>query len=755
MDLMTLAAKIVLDDSSYTKGISNVEKMGQDLQGKMTAMTVAVGNLAADAIRKAVSGVTGVIGSAVEGYADYEQLVGGVETLFKGSADKVQEYAKQSYKTAGLSANEYMETVTSFSAALLQGLGGNTEKAADMADMAIRDMADNANRMGTDIGTIQTAYQGFAKQNYTMLDNLKLGYGGTQEEMIRLINDSGILNEKIESLDGITFDQIVAAIHEIQNQMGITGTTAEEAAETISGSRASMAAAWSDFVTAVAGEGGVQRLNEAQANFEQAFTTFVNNLAPVLQTSIENAPRIIEAVVNGITAIPSKAVAQLASGGIGALTAIFQGGTELAGWITEGLVQMFRDITADPSQIAELGNAIGTFIGSALTDIVSSAPAIISGLFTAGVALAGSLIEGLFSGLMGADDGVYSAISDANKEMLNSIEGAEESSTKAAGIIEYLENLVEKYGDAASNTSEWAEALGALEQVLPGVNKLVESQNGDLSKAVEMLQSYNKQVKDLAIEEAKRQALQSKQDAWTTAQANLLGTQSQILIKEREKEAARNNIIDWMQSHGQAGFTGEGMDTEQLMTAAWAQLNEAIGAGNEGYQEASTQLEAWEKVLNESEGEIGDLKSGLSDLEKQVALAETEYLTSAAAMEELTNSVGSASRALAMLKTPSLGMNYGQYANWYYSGQGRATGGDVPYDGFRASLHKGEMILTKHEAENYRNGGADLSGLKDQIIGAIREGMQDVEVPVYMDGAKVTREVSERIARENGARRYG
>ena len=191
MDLFRLAAKIELDDTSYNKGISQAESAAQKFQSNMSAMSVAMGTIAADLIRKGVSAVTGVVTGATGAYADYEQLVGGVETLFKDSSGKVQKYAQESYKTAGLSANQYMETVTSFSASLLQGLGGDTDAAADLANMAITDMADNANKMGTDMTSIQNAYQGFAKQNYTMLDNLKLGYGGTKEEMVRLINDSG------------------------------------------------------------------------------------------------------------------------------------------------------------------------------------------------------------------------------------------------------------------------------------------------------------------------------------------------------------------------------------------------------------------------------------------------------------------------------------------------------------------------------------------------------------------------------------
>ena len=263
MDLLTLAAKITLDDSSYQKGVENAEKAGQQLAGKMSAMTVAVGNIAADMIKKAASAITGVVKGAVQGYANYQQLIGGVETLFKQSAGKVAKYAKDSYKTTGLSANQYMETVTSFSASLLQGLRGNTEEAAELANTAVIDMADNANKMGTDISSIQNAYMGFAKQNYTMLDNLKLGYGGTASEMIRLVNDSKILGRQIDSLDGITFDQLVKAIHTVQTQIGITGTTAEEAAKTVSGSKASLSAAWEDFLTSIGGEQDKAKLKEA------------------------------------------------------------------------------------------------------------------------------------------------------------------------------------------------------------------------------------------------------------------------------------------------------------------------------------------------------------------------------------------------------------------------------------------------------------------------------------------------------------
>ena len=186
MNLLDLFVKIAVQDEAS----ENVET----LSGKLKNGLATAAKVGAAAVGVAATGIAALTKNALNNYADYEQLVGGVDTLFKDSSAKVQEYAANAYKTAGLSANEYMDTVTSFSASLLQSLGGDTAAAADMADVAITDMSDNANKMGTDMASIQNAYQGFAKQNYTMLDNLKLGYGGTKEEMQRLIDDANTLN---------------------------------------------------------------------------------------------------------------------------------------------------------------------------------------------------------------------------------------------------------------------------------------------------------------------------------------------------------------------------------------------------------------------------------------------------------------------------------------------------------------------------------------------------------------------------------
>ena len=225
-----------IDEKEFKSGLS---KLSSVAKAGLTGATAAIGAATAAATAGTVA-VGKLAQSAISAYSDYEQLAGGVETLFKTSSATVMEYANNAYKTTGLSANEYMDTVTSFSASLLQGLGGDTEAAAQIADKAIVDMADNANKMGTDMASIQYAYQGFAKQNYTMLDNLKLGYGGTQAEMARLINDSGVLGDTMQvtaqTVNQVSFDKIIEAIHVVQERIGITGTTAQEASETIQGS---------------------------------------------------------------------------------------------------------------------------------------------------------------------------------------------------------------------------------------------------------------------------------------------------------------------------------------------------------------------------------------------------------------------------------------------------------------------------------------------------------------------------------------
>ena len=290
MDVFDLCAKISLDKSEYESGLN-------DAKGSMSNLAKGIGNglktvakVGAAAIAAGAAGVAALTKMGVEGYAQYEQLVGGVDTLFKTANKTVMAYAENAYKSAGMSSNAYMETITSFSASLIQSLGGDTAKAAEVGNMAITDMSDNANKMGTSMEMIQNAYNGFAKQNYTMLDNLKLGYGGTKEEMQRLLKDA----QKISGIkyDISSFADVTEAIHVMQVEMGIAGTTAKEAASTIEGSLGMMKGAWQNLVVGMADENA--NLDALMDDFVESTITAAGNIMPRIEQTLEGVGQLID-----------------------------------------------------------------------------------------------------------------------------------------------------------------------------------------------------------------------------------------------------------------------------------------------------------------------------------------------------------------------------------------------------------------------------------------------------------------------------
>lgn len=260
---------------------SQLGNIGSDFQDVGKALTLGI-----------TAPVVAGVAAAVKSYADLEQAVGGIETLFKDSASKVIKNSESAYERAGVSGVSYMEQVTSFSATLLQGLGGDTEKAAGYADKAIVDMSDNANKFGTDIGMVQNAYQGFAKDNFTMLDNLKLGFGGTAGEMARLVNESGVMGDSFEAtaenVKEIPFDQLIEAIHKTQEEMGVTGTTAKEASETVSGSFGAMKAAAENLLAGL-GDSNAD-IEQLMSNLGVTIGNFAKNIKGVLGTIWDNLP---------------------------------------------------------------------------------------------------------------------------------------------------------------------------------------------------------------------------------------------------------------------------------------------------------------------------------------------------------------------------------------------------------------------------------------------------------------------------------
>lgn len=441
MNLLDLFVKISVQDEAS----ENVET----LSGKFKNGLAAAAKVGAAAVSAAATGIAVLTKKALNNYAEYEQLVGGVDTLFKDSSAKVQEYAANAYKTAGLSANEYMDTVTSFSASLLQSLGGDTKAAADMANVAITDMSDNANKMGTDMASIQNAYQGFAKQNYTMLDNLKLGYGGTKEEMERLL-------ENATKLSGVEYDissyaDIVDAIHVIQGEMEISGRTAEEAAAiyertgrqvseqlgttakeastTIQGSVSSMKAAWSNLLTGIAddnadfktlieqfvdslvtvGENIIPRINIIIQGLTQLITEASQTIIPMaVQILLENLPSIVAAGMDLIIALVSgildnidmlidcvlEMVDVIVDKLIDNLPKLIDGGIRLIAALANGLIRAIPNLVSKIPQI----------ISSIVKGLVSGIPAI----FDVGK----NIVEGLWNGIKNMGSWVSGKVKD-------------------------------------------------------------------------------------------------------------------------------------------------------------------------------------------------------------------------------------------------------------------------------------------------------------------------------------------------------
>lgn len=384
---------------------TGVESVGDAMDGAGQKTSVfgdvlkanLLGSAIVSGIKAVASGIKSLISGAIEGYGEYEQLVGGVETLFGSSADTVIKNAENAYKTAGLSANAYMETVTSFSASLLQSMGNDTEAAAKKADLALTDMSDNANKMGTDMQSIQNAYQGFAKQNYTMLDNLKLGYGGTKSEMERLIDDANALNAAQGNYTNYTIESyadIVDAIHTVQTEMGITGTTALEASTTIEGSIGAMKAAYQNFVTGLGDQNAdIGALTE---ELIQTAGNVAKNVLPVIENVIKN---IAETVKKQGPDMITKFVAYATE----KLPEVLKLGIQLIVSLVKGLAQNLPELLR--GTLALVDAIISAFLDS-LPDIIEVGKDIVRGVWEGIKAMGAWLGEKVSSFFSGIVDGV-------------------------------------------------------------------------------------------------------------------------------------------------------------------------------------------------------------------------------------------------------------------------------------------------------------------------------------------------------------
>lgn len=390
MNLLDLAVKITCDDQAS----GEVDKIGDGIKNKL-----GIAAKAGVAAMAAVGTATVAIGkTALDAYSNYEQLVGGIDTLFKASSGKMQQYAANAYQTAGVSANRYMEISTSFAAALISSLGGNTEAAADMANTAITDMSDNANKMGTSLETVQEAYMSLSRGNYEMLDSLKLGYGGTKSELERLLSDA----EKFSAAQGNvrdfsidSYSDIVEAIHIVQDEMGITGTTAEEAATTIEGSVNMAKAAWDNWLAGLGNEDA--DMGALTDQLVQSVVTAGENIIPrmgqimstLVQTVVQYAPQLGREIMNGMSQIDFTQVGQTAS--------------DLILMLVDGIVQNLPMLASAALKIAmalgqgliENGPQILEQLGQLLLQLANFIIQDVPNILNAAVQLFGMLVQGI------------------------------------------------------------------------------------------------------------------------------------------------------------------------------------------------------------------------------------------------------------------------------------------------------------------------------------------------------------------------
>lgn len=531
------------DYDKVVSALQNVEKVALATTG---AVAAALGKLSSDAL---------------SAYSQYEQLVGGIETLFAGAEDIVLENAENAFKTAGVSANNYMQTVTSFSATLLQGLDGDTEKAARIADQALIDMSDNANKMGTAMGSIQYAYQGFAKQNYTMLDNLKLGYGGSQAEMARLINDSGVLNGEIiataENVKQIPFDKIIEAIHVIQTNLGITGTTALEAETTLEGSMNKLKASWENALVDIArplddfAQGGLTILNDNIDTIKEALVQMMEKIKPLLDDALVKLQAFID----------SGGVEKLADGFVDLVTFIVNQKDVILGVFAALEVALGADrITKAVKGIKELKDAI--------SGVASVANAATGGIEAFGIGLSGWILVAGAAALAAAEvasglNSIADAMTRVNMETKKSDDNVKNMSDRWNGISE-MESGLDKYNaasdmldDIMASEEEWNSRY---KKTIDELNVLQEKKFKTSDETARM-KELQKQKDSLDAEYAALQLYHTK----CTNEINKYDAQTLVSL-ERSAEAQAN-------AQANAGKTNK-----QAVEDAWAKIRETTKA---------------------------------------------------------------------------------------------------------------------------------------------------------------------------------
>lgn len=661
--------KVISNAQRELQGLGDeAEEAGEDAKKAGDGFTVFKGILAdlgSKAIQSAISGLKKLGGAlidvgkqSVNQYARYEQLVGGVETLFKDSADVVQKYAEQAYKTAGLSANDYMEQVTSFSASLIQSLGGDTRKAAEYGNLAIIDMSDNANKMGTSMQMIQNAYQGFAKQNYTMLDNLKLGYGGTKTEMQRLIKDANALKEANGEMANLTierFGDVVEAIHLIQQQMGITGTTSKEAASTIEGSAGSMRASWENLLVAMADDN--KDMGKAVDQFVSSVTTQAKNLVPRIKTVVEGIKKLINSIVTEVFPKLKKEIPQLTP-----LINIFEWFIKNKGLVVNAIKAIITAFAVSKVMAftASITNTVKSVMALAEgTSLLTKATSLLNAAWSAnpiGLVLGGlTAAIGIFSIFASKTDELTEA-EKRHQEAMEEVNGTlDEYNDKMQQVGEQRQEFLDKnmseldyYEDLARELQNITDENGKVKE---GYEQRAKFITGELKKAfgveLEYIDGVIKGNGDIVqsindIIEAKRaqylvEAHEAEYNEARNQRNKLEGAYTQAILENKDAQKDRNDALQELADYlgiskdKLAEFIEEDgkINTDNLhkYLMETSNMTEGLNIHSREWQELSKSMEENTIVLNESNAALENSRkayltnqSTINDYEKALGL---------------------------------------------------------------------------------------------------------------------------------------
>ena len=544
------------------------ESFGSKLFGKLKSLAGAL------ALGK-------IIGDSLNEGGQLQQSIGGVETLFKDSANVVIANADRAFQTVGMSANEYMQNVTGFSASLLQSLGGDTAKAAEVADMAMVDMADNANKMGTSLDSITTAYSGFAKQNYTMLDNLKLGYGGTKKEMERLLKDA-------QRITGVKYDMenlsdVYEAIHVIQGELGITGTTAKEASETLEGSANAMKSAWKNMLGALTTGGDIDK---AMSNLTSTFMTWAfGNLLPMIAQLVASLPNVAIGLIEGIQEhLPEvlqsgmDMVVTLGEGIVQDLPVMFEKALELIQWLGDGIINAIPMLAESAPQI----------VTGVLDFVIQNAPKMIEGAVNLVVHLANGLIASiptLWNGVLALINAVFDWFGQQDWAQM----GVDLVNLLADGIRSLIETAASAIGDVCTSlwdtvtTTDWL-SLGAdiINGIIDGLGDVAGALWGKLKSGFDDAISWAKNFLQIGSP-SKVMADEIGQwiplgiadgiDAEANAITNAMDEVTGLITDPSVEMAVNQSGVDWQSAVARPSLTvsptvnvypSEGMDEEAL-----------------------------------------------------------------------------------------------------------------------------------------------------------------------------------------------